>query len=69
MPPYQDQGLPMDSEIDFYLGDSRQKYRNMITVQHLRTKDRKVLRVSSGGGTLVIKPGGGCNVIQVTTED
>lgn len=62
-----DYGLPPDSEIDFYLGDSREKWRDMITVQHLRTKDRKVLRIS-GNGQLVLLPSGGCNMIEIRTE-
>jgi hypothetical protein len=64
---YKDYGLPMDSYVDFYLGESRQKYRDMVTVQHLKTKDSKVLRISTSG-QLVIRPGGGCNAIEVATE-
>ena len=67
MRPYEDQGLPLDSEIDFYLGDERRKYQDMITVQHLRTKDRKVLRVSGSGNSLIVKPSAS-NTIEITLE-
>lgn len=64
---HKDYGLPMDSSIDFYMGESRQKFRDMISVQHIRTKDRKVLRVSASD-SIVVRPGGGNNVIEVATE-
>lgn len=65
---YGDASIPKDSEVDFYLGDGPyRKYQDMISVQHLRTKGRKVLRLSASG-QLIVRPTGGCNVIEVTTE-
>lgn len=64
---YGDTDLPPDSEVDFYLGDDRRKYTNMISVQHVRTKNREVLRIS-GSGQLTVLPSGGCNVIEIRTE-
>ena len=61
-----DRGLPPDSHIDFYLGDGRVKYRNMISVQHLRTKDRNVLRVAASE-TLVITPGA-TNTVEISSQ-
>lgn len=54
---YGDMTLPRDSEVDFYLGDPPyRKYQNMIDVQLLRTKDRKLIRVSTSG-LLAVYPG------------
>src|SRR5690348_17215308 len=47
---YGDTDLPPDSEVEFYLGNGeRRKYHDMISVQHLRTKNRQVLRISGDG--------------------
>lgn len=68
-PGYGDVSIPKDSEVDFYLGDGPyRKYQNMISVRHLRTKDRKVLRLSASG-QLIVLPSGGCNVIEVTVGE
>ena len=64
----QDYGLPPNSIIDFYLGADRRKWSQMITVQHLRTKGSTTLRISAGGGQLVVLPSGGCNVVEVRQE-
>ena len=62
---YGDCNLPPDSAVGFYLGEPPyRKYRNLIEVQILGTRDRKVLRVAGQDGCLVIKPSSS-NAIEV----
>lgn len=51
-----DYGLPPNSEVDLYLGQPPyRKFHNVITVQVLRTKDSKRVRISTSG-TLAVYP-------------
>lgn len=47
---YADRPLPKNSQVDFYMGTSREKYRNMITVNHVRSKNGDWLRIASSDG-------------------
>ncbi len=61
-----DWGLPVNSEIDFYLGeDVSEKWHNTISVRHYRTKPG-VLHVNSSGGVLTVQPAGGCNSLYLS---
>ncbi len=63
---YPDLTLPPDSQIDFYLGKDRQKYRDMISVRHMRSREG-VLYVQGGGGYLSVRPVVS-NVVEITLE-
>ena len=55
---YADRPLPGYSRIDFYMGTGEhRKYRNMITVNQVRSKNGEWLRITaSGGGGLLVVP-------------
>jgi hypothetical protein len=59
-----DRPLPKNSGVDFYLGKSREKYRDMINVRHKRTSPDELEISSSGAGRLSVSPQSG-NVIRV----
>jgi hypothetical protein len=58
--------LPPDSQVDFYLGAGRRKYSHMIGVTPIR-QERDWLRIETSG-QLFMRPAGGCNVIEVSTD-
>lgn len=58
--------LPPDSEVGFYLSESRRKYQDMITVNHERG-ERTALSITAHSGLLVVKPWAS-NVIKVSIE-
>jgi hypothetical protein len=62
---YADAPLPKDASIDFYLAGSRQKYRNMITVNHVHS--RAVLRIASSNGISITPVAS--NVIEVGVDE
>lgn len=65
---YPDHSLPSNSTIDFYVGDSRQKWHDMITVQIVLVPNGpNRLRVHSSE-QLAIRPTGGINSVEIAVE-
>ena len=66
-----DYELPADSQIEFTMGDPAEAktWRDKISVGHIRgDKKRTVLRIQ-GDNSIVIRPSGGSNCIEVTLDD
>jgi hypothetical protein len=63
--PSPDSCLPLNSEVVFYLNDTRLRFRDTITVRHARTG---TLRVQSSSGSLRIHPLG-CDAVEISLED
>ena len=66
---YADRQLPEYSRIDFYMGTGEhRKYRNMISVNHVRSKNGEWLRIAASGGGLLVVPVAS-NDIEVRIEE